>query len=506
MSIINIEKIFAKDYINNLSLDSNSYKLCVRIKENGKMCSSVHELKIEEEIISQISTLEANINHIDRIFKIFDEFKKNISLEILKEKNKDLDNDNALKHFMKNYIYFKKSYYEIPSINNNEVNLIKEYILKLVLKNLFIDIDKKKSTKEQIQQYNNMRKTLIEKIIQIINDIEQYTNNKENSLILKFRLYRATLYNLYSVIKKNSSNKFICLKTLSEYNQKIIDINSSSKRNPYHKAIKFLENVAENLNEKSCLFDLLLQYNSGVSDDIKLFKREEEKNIKGYSKFELTMQTVKEVVNHLKEILPSFIIRFTANKNNYAFYSILNDVIFLNEKKTFKNKNINELEGLNENTLPIVVLLMHECWGNKKVASSNKIERDSSVHNYLMSQNLDEEEISILNKKTRKVKGESGLEIEYLIMDLKYNNIFSRYLLSNEDKNNENLLDVKLWVQPNFKKFKKLIIKNIQKFYGNDIETILNKNIEDEEDISDKRNTFEIYYEDDVEIGTLFKA
>ena len=156
MCIINVEEDFSKDYINNISLVSNSYKICVRIKENGKMLSSIHELKLEKQIIFQISSLEANTSHVKRIFNIFDKFKKNKSMEILKNENEDLDDDRALKEFLKKYIYVKKSYKEIPFINDNEVNLMKEYILKLVLKYLFINVDEKETKKEK-KEYNNMR-------------------------------------------------------------------------------------------------------------------------------------------------------------------------------------------------------------------------------------------------------------------------------------------------------------------------------------------------------------
>jgi len=513
MSIINAEKIFIKDYINNISLDSNSYKICVRIQENGKMLSSVHELKLEEKINTQFSKLKPNTDHISRIFNIFDEFKKNKSTLDLKIQNKDLDDDKALKHFLKKYIYAKKSYNEIPNINNDEVNLMKEYILKLVLKFIFIDIDKEESIKNKKQKYNNMCLNLIDKITQIITEIEQFANNKENSLILKYRLYRATLYNLYSIIKKNSSNNYKCLKNLSKYNQKIIDINSSSETNPYHKAIKFLENVADNLNEDSALFDLLLQYNSGISDDIKLlFKRKNKKNQENKldcSKYELSMQTVKEVVNHLKDILPSFIIRYTANNDVYAFYSCLNDVIFLNEQKTFNNSNIIELNDTDMDmdgyTLPIVIILLHECWGHKKVLSSNNKKRDSPIRNYIKSQNFNEEQIYLIDEKTGEIKGESGLGIEFLITGVKYNNIFSKYLLSNKDENNDNLLNVKLWVQSDFKEFQQLLSKNIEELYEDDIDSLLNKNREDDDSINDRRLNSITYYEDDVEIGILYK-
>jgi len=99
---------------------------------------------------------------------------------------------------------------------------------------------------------------MIDNIIEIINDIEQFSKDKKDSKMLKYRLYRATLYNLYSVTKNDSKNDYFCLSILTEYKQNIIDINQNSKNNPYYKAITFLKEVASKLDEKSCLFDLLM--------------------------------------------------------------------------------------------------------------------------------------------------------------------------------------------------------------------------------------------------------
>ena len=350
-----------------------------------------------------------------------------------------------------------------------------------------------------------MRLQVVDNITQIFNDIDKFTRNKEKSLILKYRLYRATLYNLYSAIHNYSSKKPLCLKILSKYNQKILDINSCSNSNPYYKAIKFLEKLADNLNEKSCLFDLLMQYNSGISDDIKLLSRKNSEINIDCARYELSMKTVEEIVDHLKKMLPSFIIRYTSDKDNYAFYSCLDDLIFLNEKKTFKNDSLTDLDDYDENILPIVFLLLHECWGHKKVASSNIIARDSPICNYLKSDNFDENIIFVKNEDKGIIKGESGFKMEYLITGLKYSNIISRHILNNEDENNEKLLDVNLWVQSDFLELQELVVKNIKEFYNYDTETFLRKNREEEDNPYNKRNTFEIYFEDDVEIGILYK-
>ena len=217
------------------------------------------------------------------------------------------------------------------------------------------------------------------------------------------------------------------------------------------------------------------------------------------------MKTVEEIVDHLKKMLPSFIIRYTSDKDNYTFYSCVDDLIFLNEKKTFKNDSLTDLDDYDENILPIVFLLLHECWGHKKVASSNIIARDSPICNYLKSDNFDENIIFVKNEDKGIIKGESGFKMEYLITGLKYSNIISRHILNNEDENNEKLLDINLWVQSDFLELQELVVKNIKEFYNYDTETFLRKNREEEDNPYNKRNTFEIYFEDDVEIGILYK-
>ena len=52
---------------------------------------------------------------------------------------------------------------------------------------------------------------------------------------------------------------------------------------------------------------------------------------------------------------------------------------------------------------------------NKEGDLSNIIERDSPVRNILKSEDFNENSIVVTNKKTGAKKGESGLEIEYLI-------------------------------------------------------------------------------------------
>ena len=279
-----------------------------------------------------------------------------------------------------------------------------------------------------------------------------------------------------------------------------MNLKKASKDSPFYKAIMFMKDITRNLNENSCLFDLLLQYNSGISNDIDLLRRKRKRY-----KDEISMMTVKEVTEHLEEILPDFIIRYTSNDDIYAFYSSLNDIIFFNDKKTFQSNIIENYNGYEHYTLPIVILLIHECWGHRKVALSNITNKDSTIRNYLISEDFEEDE-NILSDKTGKVKGESGLEIEYLITGMKHDNIFSEYLLCNDAINNTNLLDINLWIQPNFKEFQNIMKKNCDEFYDSNIDELLKKNRENKTYKNQNRYFEGTYIVDDVEIGPLFKV
>ena len=502
INVINIEKNFAKEYVKNITLDSDSYKICSRIKENGEIASSIHELKLDEKLNLEKSKIKANANDIKKIYKFFNEFINNKSIECL-EKYKSLNNENVFENFKREYIYVNKSYNDIPEITENDIIKVKECLLKLIIHNFFIDFSKMKTTKNQKNNINNMIIKVINNFTSIIDDIENFTKKLDSPIIHKFRLYRSTLYNVFSIIKK-TSDKIICLQILSKYNQKIMNLKRASKNSPFKQATMFMKNIAKNLNEDSCILDLLLQYNSGISNDVDLLRRKRKKYKDNDTKYELSMLTVKEVAKHLEEIIPDFIVRYTNDDDIYAFYSSLNDIIFFNDKKTFKNEKINNYNGYDQYTLPIVILLIHECWGHRKVALSNTIKKNSPIRNYLINKDFEEDE-NIIYDKTGKVKGESGFELEYLITGIKYNNILSEYLLKTNATNNSNLLDVSLWIQPNFTEFQNILKQNCEENYGCNIDELLKKNRENKNLRNLNRYIDGIYFEDGIEIE-LFKV
>ena len=64
-----------------MSLESNSNKICVRIKDSGKMLTSVHTIRLEEKSDTKTNQIEANKNDI-KWFMNFSKILKQINLWI----------------------------------------------------------------------------------------------------------------------------------------------------------------------------------------------------------------------------------------------------------------------------------------------------------------------------------------------------------------------------------------------------------------------------------------
>jgi hypothetical protein len=495
---INVDSFISRDYMNGSHLDPNSYKICVRIKKNGIKSSVVHELKLEKKLSIQKSKIKANENDILNILELFKDIKNKKSFKYIEKTYKNLSNPDEVRNFIKGYECADKHYSDIPNIDDNDANIFKEYLLKLIINYFFV------GSKESFEKSRKNIIKIINHFEGIITDIEFISAPSGNRPSFRYRLYRSTFYNIYSIIKDLPSNKETRLQVLSHYNQEIIDLKKVTIDDPYFKAIKFLKEIAKNLDEKSSLFDILMQYNSGISNDIILSNKKGNKNRENISKYELSMITVDEVKNHLVKIIPDFLVKYTYNNDIYAFYSNYNDIVFINELKTFHINEITDEYPSYGYTLPLVILLIHEVWGHRKVSLSSK-GRNSPSRISLRNEDFVENKLEILyGKKRKKTKGESGYEIEFLLTGKRYiKNIYSNYLLS-DDENNENLLDKNLWIKPDFKDLRNLIIENIANCSPEEINKYISKNKEGNDE---EQNIciMETYLIDDKEIGPFFK-
>ena len=504
INFINVDKEFANDYLNELTLDNKSYKICSIIKKSGEISSSIQELKEDKILPSKKSEFKANRSDINNIYGFFNEFKKAQNLDFLQNKYKSLKDEKVFKIFVNNYIYVNEIYSDIPEVTENDISILKEYLLKLILQHFFIDLSEMKATTLRKKEINDMILLIIDNFTSLINDIENFAKKFDNPIIYKYRLFRSTLYNVYS-ITKSYKDTFLCLKILSNYKQKIMNLKNLSKNNPFYQAIEFMKNIAQKLNEDSCLFDLLLQYNSGISNDLGLLRIKGNKSKDNNTKYELSMITVKELVEHLQKIIPDFIIRYTCDDQTYAFYSSLNDIIFFNDKKTFMRDNIEDISGYDDLTLPIVILLIHECWGHSKVSLSNEIIKTSPTRRYLINNDFEEDEIIFRNDKTGEVRGESGFELEYLLTGIRNDSILSNFLLNVSSVDKSDLLNVNLWIQPSFEEFQNILKTKIEKAFKCNYDELLRKNRENKSDNNQNRYVEGTIIEDGIKIE-LFKV
>ena len=504
INFINVDKEFANDYLNELTLDNKSYKICSIIKKSGEISSSIQELKADKKLPSKKSDLKANRSDINNIYGFFNEFKKVQNLEFLQNKYKSLKDEKVFKIFVKNYIYVNEIYSDIPEVTENDISILKEYLLKLILQHFFIDLSEMKATTLRKKEINDMILLIIDNFTSLINDIENFAKKFDNPIIYKYRLFRSTLYNVYS-ITKGYKDTFLCLKILSNYKQKIMNLKNLSKNNPFYQAIEFMKNIAQKLNEDSCLFDLLLQNNSGISNDFDLLRIKGNKSKDNNTKYELSMITVKELAEHLEIIIPDFIIRYTCDDQTYAFYSSLNDIIFFNDKKTFMRDNIEDISGYDDLTLPIVILLMQECWMHRKVFLSNEIIKTSLTKSYLINNDFEEDEIIFRNDKTGEVRGESGFELEYLLTGIRNDSILSNFLLNVSSVDKSDFLNVNLWIQPSFEEFQNILKTKIEKAFKCNYDELLRKNIENKSDSNQNRYVEGTIIEDGIKIE-LFKV
>ena len=504
INFINVEKEFANDYLNELTLDNKSYKICSIIKKSGEISSSIQELKADKKLPSKKSEFKANRSDINNIYGFFNEFKKAQNLDFLQNKYKSLKDEKIFKIFVNNYIYVNEIYSDIPEVTENDISILKEYLLKLILQHFFIDLSEMKATTLRKKEINDMILLIIDNFTSLINDIENFAKKFDNPIIYKYRLFRSTLYNVYS-ITKGYKDTFLCLKILSNYKQKIMNLKNLSKNNPFYQAIEFMKNIAQKLNEDSCLFDLFLQYNSGISNDLDLLRIKGNKSKDNNTKYELSMITVKELTEHLQKIIPDFIIRYTCDDQTYAFYSSLNDIIFFNDKKTFMRDNIEDISGYDDLTLPIVILLIHECWIHKKVSLSNEIIKTSPTRRYLINNDFEEDEIIFRNDKTGEVRGESGFELEYLLTGIRNDSILSNFLLNVSSVDKSALLNDNLWIQPNFEEFQNILKTKIEKAFKCNYDELLRKNRENKSDNNQNRYVEGTIIEDGIKIE-LFKV
>ena len=183
------------------------------------------------------------------------------------------------------------------------------------------------------------------------------------------------------------------------------------------KVYKFFEKFIESLSEESKMFYYLLQLNSGIG----YFKKEKE-----YT-FDLT--NVDMLKRHLRSLFPKSLAIFNFNgkeDNNLVFFAphtggfALNEIYLVPKEKyniidyNSNSQNITERES-NEIAMNIILYLLHEFMGHKKLDNSDEIRNNQLIELKHENEfkNKNEKSEYILTSNSNKGDSENFFELCY---------------------------------------------------------------------------------------------
>jgi hypothetical protein len=234
----------------------------------------------------------------------------------------------------------------------------------------------------------------------------------------------------------------------------IVFIKECNKESAYYKAVKLLENVLDNLKPNSKLLEILYLVDSG-SGKIK------NNNKFDYSKiaFNLSMISKKNIISHIKNIIPNMIIRKNKARNRktdpYAECDINSGIMTVYEETLFKidfleaKKILIDEPDENDNyTITLFLCLLHELCSHLKLLIKEKTIKSPNIINDPYD-NYNELELE---------RAESGRTMEYYIS----NDINKIKFLKFSFSPKKDLYNHNLWTDENFEKLN-LIIENLMK-------------------------------------------
>ena len=488
-TIINVDSEVLINYNENLNFKDYkpySYQICYRIPNK----ISIHLYNIKEKKKIEIISNDSK----EKIANKFKILKKYIIKFLLKNKkyniynfNENFEKDfNNLKIFViennfKELEEIKKKYFETFFEEIIDINQFDNKIIKLVfyfeiykyIENIYL------STILKLKSKHNLFKKLfrfVKKYYFITKDIEELDNlncsnfDKKNDIFqVKFRFLRAITYQMIKPIKKlkNIENEFDC---------KLIILNKLNNIHCYKKAEEFIKNLIENLNEKSELFDILLQYNSEILINIKETNSNEvDEIIKNPKKYQNSLNSVSVInllsLNQIKLILnnlfPTIMIRILKNGSpKYAFFDGLNKITFINEyylfNETFSlnysNDNLEKENNFRFYSLPLSIQIIHEDFCHGSIQQTNGYEIDTPCNSFDLSQEFNY--INYQLNEDDQIYGEAGKNLEKHIN--RGNVYITNYIQHIEYDHSDLLNDIKIWTEESFERLRKNIENKIK--------------------------------------------
>ena len=477
--------------------DDYSYELIVRIPANKEIQYSITDLEMININGLKVKEQTKKDYIIDKksIYNSLISYKKEFFLSLLNERNKN-EIKTKIDNLSKKYSYLKSMvmpYYEnilnYVNFQDLDIDIFVEnfYFLELLRIEILINSDDEvdKELKEilfYINDFNTKYNNYISEIIKL--------NISIMDKLLLIKCYHKIF--LDSIMTKNEVNfmNTMIVEKIKEYNS-------------YKKAINFVKDIINNLNEESRLFEIFLYLDGNVIEN--LFEKNEVlyeyfRDIYGRKKkveykehpteYGTNMSTVNEVKNHLLKLMPRYIVRINADMKFNASYDDKTKIMIINEKKLF-NTNSNLLTDLFEDNefneryvLPISIEILHELCGHGKKRLIN--EHEGSTEEYRDSK-YDYQRCNVIKKvdNSKEIKyPESGIVLENYISS---NKKIIRWLkkLQSKDEEIKKIINVDLWIGKDFKTLESLIMHfiNSSEEQTNEINTnfsiYINKNDED---------------------------
>ena len=472
---INPEKLKLLDQVKKqypeLNLDysfENPYKLIVRIPKKGDIKYSMSSI----DTILRIKKTNFNYEfHKEEIHKSFLQCKKDIS-DFLKE---------LVFPIMKiNYIRKKVEllYQEYKSLILMQMYYWENILNCQNFEEIDIEIFKEKFYLLELQQIRKEAHSdeFDENLMNTLFYFKQSNQNYEDS-IESIKKLNINIKDKLSLIKTYISKFMTSVINRDDINFiKTVAIEIEQRNNPYVRAIKFIKEIINNLTEESRLFEFFLYLDSDVLENVVIPQKAHEDNIlnpygenkiinynKHPTEYGVNMANIKEIKEHLINVLPKYIIRINYDFKINASYDYCSKIMCLNEKHLFKHSSlllnyIFEIKQYSEKfVLPIAIEILNELstYPKKRMIDGKAL----SAERYKDSKyNYDLYNATRVIDDLKKIKyPESGLALEnYISKDRKVLH-WLKTAHSNKIEIIKKIMDVNLWVDKDFNDLESIV-------------------------------------------------
>ena len=424
--------------------DYNKYEISVT-----NMFSYYENIDIEKKEISKIE-LDDFVELLENFYEKFIDYI-NLDFKLIKQREgafiklKDI-NENIIEHDLYNLLNKPEGY--IYNNYKDEILYLFHFDFYLELFNELIEENKAEDvrTRNKILQFKKIEDKLFSKII-----LDSKINIEQ-----KIKIIRAINEFLKNLLITDE------IVTAIDY----INIEEINKNSPYYKAKILLTKIINEMTEESRLFEAFLYFDSKVIENILIKNIQDNyiyinkfgKNIRVektdfITEYGMTMMSLREIQNHLLNLLPTIIIRIESSIKLRALFDRKSKLMVINEQKMFGDCFIENEKLFNEEPdnyiIPICIEILHEMLSHGKLRYNYEIDfsplafRDSK-YNFKIQKIMKRVKLNF-NKEIIVNQGESGRVLEHFISE-------DKELIEKLKKRTENLniINSRFWIDKNF--------------------------------------------------------